>query len=96
MNLPRYSLAAAYQYTAFDEDDPSILTALEQDDDDADGHDWETLEFRLECSKIRDTFAIKQQPWRASVAGHVKQFYAHYSAKEKTDGESLGHQDASA
>ncbi len=92
-------LAAAYQYTAFDEDDPSILTALEQEDANAgapDAADWETLEFRLDCSKIRDTFAIKQQPWRASVAGHVKQFYAHYSAKERTDGEGHGHRDASA
>ncbi len=90
-------LAAAYQYTAFREDDPSILTALEQDDDnEPDGERWESLEFRLDCSKIRDTFAIKQQPWRASVAGHVKHYYAHYDAKEKTDGESRGQRDTSA
>ncbi|MEE4192335.1 MAG: sugar nucleotide-binding protein [Halieaceae bacterium] len=90
-------LAAAYQYTAFREDDPSILTPLEADDDDeSSAEDWQSLEFRLDCSKIRDTFAIKQQPWRASVAGHAKQYYALYSAREKTDGESLGQRDASA
>ncbi len=90
-------LAAAYQYTQFREDDPSILTALEQDEDDSSAAEgWRVLDFRLDCSKIRDTFAIKQQPWRASVAGHVKQYYAHYSAKEKADGESHGQRDASA
>ncbi len=92
-------LAAAYQYTEFREDDPSILTPLEAEEDAAGGgdeQDWETLEFRLDCSRIRDTFAIKQQPWRASVAGHVKQYYAQYRAKEQADGQSLGHRDASA
>ena len=35
---------------------------------------------KLDCSKIRDTFAIRQQPWRSSLAGHVKQFYAENEA----------------
>ncbi len=30
----------------------------------------------LECTKIRNTFAIKQLPWRNAIADIVKQFYA--------------------
>ncbi len=30
----------------------------------------------LDCNKIKNTFAIKQQSWRASIARHVKQIYA--------------------
>lgn len=30
----------------------------------------------LDCSKIRNTFAIKQAPWRSAVPGIVKQYYA--------------------
>ena len=80
-------LAAASQYTAFSEDDPTTLEA------DENGREQD---FRLSCEKIRDTFAIKQQPWRASVAALVKQYYALYSKREKSDGESHGHKDASA
>ncbi|KAA1188481.1 sugar nucleotide-binding protein [Pseudohalioglobus sediminis] len=29
----------------------------------------------LECSKIRNTFAIKQQPWRGAIADQVKQYF---------------------
>jgi dTDP-4-dehydrorhamnose reductase len=29
----------------------------------------------LDCSKIRNTFAIKQSPWRSAVAGIVKQYF---------------------
>jgi dTDP-4-dehydrorhamnose reductase len=29
----------------------------------------------LDCSKIRNTFAIKQAPWRSAIAGVVKQYY---------------------
>jgi dTDP-4-dehydrorhamnose reductase len=29
----------------------------------------------LNCSKIRNTFAIKQAPWRGSIPGVVKQYY---------------------
>ncbi len=31
----------------------------------------------LNCSKIRNTFAIKQAPWRSAIAGIVKQYYEH-------------------
>jgi dTDP-4-dehydrorhamnose reductase len=94
-------LAAASQYSEFQEDDPGILTAVEDSvRKEADGSDstesGNIREFRLDCSKIRDTFAIKQQPWRGSVAGQVKHFYAHYSKKEKDDGESHGQRDATA
>jgi dTDP-4-dehydrorhamnose reductase len=30
----------------------------------------------LECGKIRNTFAIKQVPWRSAIADIVKQYYA--------------------
>ncbi len=80
-------LAAASQYTEFEEDDPTILVAEDAGDE---------FDYRLECAKIRDTFAIKQQPWRASVAACVKQFYAHYSKQEVAEGESHGQRDASA
>lgn len=85
-------LAAASQYDSFPEDDPSILT----DVDSVDAATEQGREFRLDCSKIRDTFAIKQQPWRISVAGQVKHYYGLYSKKEKTDGEGHGQRDASA
>ena len=29
----------------------------------------------LECSKIRDHFAIKQMPWRGFIADSVKQYF---------------------
>ena len=80
-------LAAAFQYTEFEEDDPTILVAEEAGDE---------RDYRLECEKIRDTFAIKQQAWRVSVAACVKQFYANYSKREKANGESHGQRDASA
>ena len=78
-------LAAASQYTRFDQADPPALIAEEA---------GAVAEYRLQCDKIRDTFAIKQQPWRASVAGHVKQYYLRM--QEKAIGESYGHRDASA
>jgi dTDP-4-dehydrorhamnose reductase len=34
----------------------------------------------LDCNKIRNTFAIKRQPWRTSVAGYVKQFYNEWES----------------
>ena len=86
-------LAAASQYNHFSEDDPSILSTVDTVDESA-GATARSLEYRLDCSKIRDTFAIKQQPWRGSVAGQVKQYYALESKKEKPDGESDGHKDA--
>ncbi|MCZ6831087.1 MAG: sugar nucleotide-binding protein [Gammaproteobacteria bacterium] len=50
----------------------------------------------LDCNKIRNTFAIKQQPWRASVADHVKQYYNGTVTEEKRVDESNRHRDASA
>ena len=29
----------------------------------------------LDCSRIRDTFAVKQVPWRASIAPLVGEFF---------------------
>jgi dTDP-4-dehydrorhamnose reductase len=34
-----------------------------------------SLNRSLECSKIRNTFAIKQQPWRNAIADQVKQYF---------------------
>jgi dTDP-4-dehydrorhamnose reductase len=36
----------------------------------------------LNCSKIRNTFAIKQVPWRGAIAGTVKQYYEHQRNQE--------------
>lgn len=80
-------LAAASQYTQFEKDDPSLLIMEEP---------GEAAEHRLACTKIRDTFAIKQQPWRASVAGHVKRYYMQNTSQEDRLGEHYGQRDASA
>ncbi|MEP5764590.1 MAG: sugar nucleotide-binding protein [Halieaceae bacterium] len=80
-------LASASQYENFDPQGAQLL-ALEDEGD--------LVEYSLDCSKIRDTFAIKQQPWRASVAGYVKQYYADNAAGEDGGGESYRHSDASA
>jgi dTDP-4-dehydrorhamnose reductase len=80
-------LASASQYTQFDRDEAGMLTAQDE---------GESLEFRLDCSKLRDTFAIKQQSWRSSAAGQVKQYYTNRKDREETGGESYGHRDASA
>ena len=80
-------LAAASQYQEFPEPGER-LTAAEED---------KTSTMRsLDCSKIKNTFAIKQQPWRASVAGYVKQYYAHVKTKENSGVESYRHRDATA
>lgn len=53
------------------------------------------VNLQLDCNKIRNTFAIKQQPWRASVAGHIKQYYLDMT--EELDGhEGYRQHDASA
>lgn len=80
-------LASASQYEAFGLDDADILAPEEEP---------LPLELSLDCGKIRDTFAIKQQPWRASVAGHVKQYYSDYMSRENAGGESYRHNDASS
>ena len=80
-------LAAASQYTAFADDaQDGLLRPVEGD----------VREFRLACEKIRDTFAIKQQPWRASVAASVKQFYANNTLRERQDDAAPRQQDATA
>jgi len=80
-------LAAASQYRDFSAAKPQIVAAPDDD---------EPYTRNLDCSKIRNTFAIKQQPWRASVAGHVKQYYANKRIKEAASGESNRLSDASA
>jgi len=80
-------LAAASQYTSFADVSPEALLVSEE---------RETREYRLGCDKIRDTFAIKQQPWRASVAAAVKQFYDSNRTQEKRDGKTARQRDATA
>ena len=36
----------------------------------------------LNCNKIRNTFAIKQAPWRGAIAANVKQYYARLRQQE--------------
>ena len=36
----------------------------------------------LNCNKIRNTFAIKQAPWRGAIAANVKQYYAKLRQQE--------------
>ena len=69
-------LAAASQYREFDAGAVSLKVA-----------DSETMVRNLDCNKIRNTFAIKQQPWRASFAGYVKQYYAREQTRERKLGE---------
>ena len=35
----------------------------------------EQLNLALDCTKIRNTFAIKQEPWRGAIADAVKQYF---------------------
>lgn len=37
----------------------------------------------LDCSKIRNTFAIKQAPWRSAVPGLVKRYYHEQSRQQE-------------
>jgi dTDP-4-dehydrorhamnose reductase len=60
-------LASASQFSDFS----SSAVQLEQE---SQGH--QPLNRSLECRKIRNTFAIKQVPWRGAMADIVKQFYA--------------------
>ena len=80
-------LAAASQYQEFPADGTQLEASVET---------GEVIDRKLDCSKIRNTFAIKQQPWRASVAGHVKQYYAETQTREVASDESHRHTDASA
>ena len=36
----------------------------------------------LDCSRLRNTFAIKQNPWRGSIAGVVKQYFESQTQTE--------------
>lgn len=79
-------LAAAAQYEEFPAD---AALLVEQ------GEPVAGINLELDCNKIRNTFAIKQQPWRASVARHIKQYYAARN-EENPDVESHRQHDASA
>ena len=59
-------LAAASQFSEFSS------TAVELQSLDPDAH---SLNRSLECSKIRNTFAVKQQPWRNAIGDQVKQYF---------------------
>ena len=80
-------LAAASQYQEFPADSTQLEANMEESD---------VIDRKLDCNKIKDTFAIKQQPWRASVAGYVKQYYAKTENREVASGESYRRTDASA
>lgn len=60
-------LAAASQFSDFS----SSAVQLEQDT-----QGLPPLNRSLDCGKIRNTFAIKQLPWRSAVADIVKQYFA--------------------
>jgi dTDP-4-dehydrorhamnose reductase len=36
----------------------------------------------LDCNKIRNTFAVKQVPWRSAIAGIVKEYYERQGKQE--------------
>lgn len=59
-------LAAASQFSEFAPD------AVELQEQPADAP---SLNRSLECSKIRNTFAVKQLPWRNAIADQVKRYF---------------------
>ncbi len=59
-------LASASQFSDFG----ALAVQLEREDD-----DQPHLNRALSCGKIRNTFAIKQIPWRSAIADLVKQYY---------------------
>lgn len=63
-------LASASQFTEFSS------TAVELE---SLALDAPSLNRSLECSKIRNTFAIKQQPWRNAIADQVKNYFQQQS-----------------
>ncbi|WP_157976638.1 sugar nucleotide-binding protein [Parahaliea mediterranea] len=65
-------LAAASQFSEFG---PQAVTLREQEA----GH---TLSRRLDCNRLRNTFAIKQVPWRGFVADAVKHYFDHLKSTE--------------
>ncbi len=60
------SLAAASQYADCGD---VVIRARGREDDDR------GVTRVLDCSRLRDTFAVKQVPWRGFVNGVVKQYY---------------------
>jgi dTDP-4-dehydrorhamnose reductase len=79
-------LAAASQYEDFSTD----IVQLAADETEA------TETRSLDCSKIRNTFAIKQESWRTSIAGQVKQYYSELKIGETDSGQGYRHNDAGA
>jgi dTDP-4-dehydrorhamnose reductase len=78
-------LAAASQYEEFSGE----VVQLAADE-------AEQVSRNLNCGKIKDTFAIKQQPWRATIVGHAKQYYSELDSRESGNVESYRQPDASA
>ena len=79
-------LAAASQYEEFS---PEVVQLAA---DEA----LETETRSLDCSKIRNTFAIKQQSWRSSIAGQVSQYYSELKIGETDSGQGYRQNDAGA
>lgn len=61
-------LASASQFSEFGSE------AVELEPLSPDAH---SLNRSLECSKIRNNFAIKQQPWRRAISEQVKLYFEH-------------------
>ena len=59
-------LASASQFSPFDSESVQLAATDES---------HEALNRTLECSRIRNTFAIKQVPWRGFVTDAVKQYF---------------------
>lgn len=66
-------LAVASQFSEFSPDAVQLLRQPEG---------LTPLNRSMNCSKIRNTFAVKQAPWRAAVASMVKQYYEHQQNPE--------------
>jgi len=60
-------LAAASQYQEFPVE--AVQLAV-------DAVEVENAAHNLDCSRIKDTFAIKQQAWRTAIAGHAKHYFS--------------------
>ena len=63
-------LEAASQHGDF----PPDAVRLDHEDDSA-ASVSRSLSHNLDCTKIKTTFAIKQQSWRANVAEHVRLYF---------------------
>ena len=65
MNLEAL-LACASQFFEFS----PLAVQLERETD-----ELRSLNRTLDCSKIRNTFAVRQIPWRSAIGDVVKQYY---------------------